>query len=392
MARLRVGVIFGSRSVEHAVSIITAHQVMGALDRARYEVVPIYIGHDGGWFTGEALLRLGSFRRLETAGLERIAILPDPGVRGLVSKPGRPRWFGRPILPPLDVAFPVVHGTHGEDGTLQGLLELADLPYVGAGVVGSAVGMDKIIMKSVFRDSGLPVVEYRGFTRREWQESPDEIIARVEADLEYPVFVKPANLGSSVGISRARDKEGLRFALEVAAHYDRRLIVERAVDRAREINCAVLGNAEPMPSVCEEPVPWEEFLSYEDKYLRKGGAEGMKGMARRIPAPIPADLTAEIQGMAVRAFRAIDCRGIARVDFLVDPGRGRAFVNEINTMPGSVAFYLWEPLGIRLPELCDRLIALALEVHEEKRKTLFTSDQDAALLGKLEDLRPAKGS
>jgi D-alanine-D-alanine ligase len=267
-----------------------------------------------------------------------------------------------------------VHGTYGEDGTLQGLLELAGLPYVGAGVVGSAVGMDKIVMKAAFRAAGLPIVRYTWFTRARFEREPDEVLDEVERDLRYPLFVKPANLGSSVGITRATDRAELRQALEVAASYDRRLLVEEGVERAIEVNCSVLGNEDPMPSVLEQPVTWQEFLKYEDKYLRGSKGQGMESAARRIPAPIPPDLTRRIQGLAVEAFRAVDCAGIARIDFLVDESAGAVYVNEINTIPGSLSFYLWEPSGVSFPELVDRLIQLALERHAERAKTTYTYD------------------
>jgi D-alanine-D-alanine ligase len=270
--------------------------------------------------------------------------------------------------------FPCVHGTFGEDGTLQGLFELADLPYVGAGVVGSATGMDKIIMKAAFQAAGLPVVGYLWFRRSRWERSPDEVLDEVESRLRYPLFVKPANLGSSIGISKARRRDDLKGALEVAASYDRRLLVEEAVDNAVEINCSVLGNDDPIPSVCEQPVAWQEFLSYEDKYLRGEKGQGMKGASRRIPAPISPELTRRIQGLAVAAFQVVDCAGIARVDCLLNEATEEVFVNEINTIPGSLSFYLWEPSGVSFVELTDRLIQLALERHAEKAKTHYSYD------------------
>ncbi|HYU20859.1 MAG TPA: D-alanine--D-alanine ligase family protein, partial [Chloroflexota bacterium] len=285
----------------------------------------------------------------------------------------------------VDVVFPIVHGTFGEDGTIQGLLELADVPYVGAGVVGSAVGMDKIVMKAAFRAHGLPTVEYTWFTRQRWREAREQVIEEVEAALRYPLFIKPANLGSSIGITKATDRLSLAEALDVAAHYDRRLLVEESFEGAMEINCSVLGNQEPIASVCEQPVRWTDILSYEDKYLRgskaKDSGGGMAEAERRIPAPISAELTAEVQRMAIEAFRAIDCAGLARVDFLVDPEQGRIRVNEINTMPGSLSFYLWEPSGISFPALIDRLIELAFERHRERQRTTFT--YDSALLQRL---------
>lgn len=370
-SRLTVGVIFGSRSVEHEVSIISAQQVMRALQQAHHEVVPLYITKAGLWFTGPKLLDMKAFQDFHPAGLERVTLLPEPGC-GLLRHPQAGGLFRRKEFLHLDVVFPVVHGTFGEDGTLQGLLELADLPYVGAGVVGSAVGMDKLLMKSILRDHGLPVVNFLGFPRSEWERQPDRVIQRIEESFSYPLFVKPCNLGSSIGISKVRSTEELREALEVASHYDRRLMVEAAVEKALEINCSVLGSDDPIPSACEQPIGWEEFLNYEDKYVRGNAKQGMKGADRRIPAPISEELTQTLQNLAVAAFRALDCRGVARVDFLVDPQEQRPYVNEINTIPGSLAFYLWEASGIRFDQLVNQLLELALESHREKKKTTFS--------------------
>lgn len=372
--RLKVGVIFGSRSVEHEVSIITAHQVIQAFDKDKYEVVPIYITKEGHWFSGERLLKLENFKDLPSliSDLEKVYIAPDPSIESLVrvSK----RWFKKASPIKIDVAFPLVHGTYGEDGTLQGLLELANIPYVGVGVLGSALGMDKIAMKAVFRENKLPILNYLWFLREEWRKASEDIIAMIEANLKYPMFVKPANLGSSIGISKVRSRDELMYAIDVASHYDRRLLVEEALEDAIEINCSVLGNDDPIPSVCEQPVSWEEFLSYEDKYLKGNKISGLKGADRRIPAPISSELTGEIQRLAIKAFKAIDGCGVARVDFLVDRKDKKVFVNEINTIPGSISFYLWEATGIKFPILIDRLIALAFERHKEKGKTSYSYD------------------
>ena len=378
--RLRVGVLFGSRSVEHDVSIVTAVQAMAAMDRAKYEVVPIYVTKTGQWLTGEALAQLDSYR--DPQGLKpavRAYLSPEPQDGALV----QPRSWGGRLLRRvqelrLDVAFPCMHGTHGEDGALQGLLELANVPYVGTGVVGSAVGMDKIIMKAAFAAAGLPLLPYCWFRRSQWESAPQTVLAQIERHLTYPLFVKPANLGSSIGISQARSRDELEAGLAIAAQYDRRLLVEQALEGAIEINCSVLGNDDPQPSVCEQPVPWAEFLSYEDKYLRGGGkAAGMASTDRRIPAPIADQLTQRIQAAAVAAFRATDCAGVARVDLLVDgagvdEAEAAFYVNEINTIPGSLSFYLWEASGLSYAELIDRLIALALERHEDKQRTITT--------------------
>ncbi|GIW06257.1 MAG: D-alanine--D-alanine ligase [Dehalococcoidia bacterium] len=383
MAKLRVGVLFGSRSVEHDVSIVTARQVMAALDRTKYDVVPIYLAEDGRWLVGEALATapLADFKRTapKLPGVIEAVVSPDPQRRELLTAGGKGfLGLGRANAPAIDVAFPCVHGTNGEDGTLQGLFELANLPYVGAGVTGAAVGMDKILMKAAFRDAGIPVVDSRWFTLSAWRRDSAGILDRLEAALPYPMFVKPANLGSSVGISRAEDRNGLEYAIEVAVRYDRRILVEQGLTDIVEVNCSVLGNDDPEPSVCEQPARWQDLLSFEDKYLAGGKAQGMSGASRQIPAPIGEALTREVQRLAVEAFKAIDCAGIARVDTLVRLADGRVWVNEINTMPGSLAFYLWEPVGISFSELCDRLIALAFERHRERQDRL--TQYDNALL------------
>jgi D-alanine-D-alanine ligase len=391
--KLRVAVIFGSRSVEHEVSIISAIQAMDALDPRRYEPLPIYITKEGTWVTGTELRRVESYR--DPAGLlgrcRPVYLRPEPFGNRLFMEEAGPLGSKRTRVTTVDVVFPVVHGTYGEDGTLQGLFELAAVPYVGAGVVGAAVGMDKIMMKAAFQAQGLPVVNYVSFTRKRWQSAADDVADQIEGTLRYPLFVKPANLGSSVGIGKAKDRTRLFDAIEVAAHYDRRLLVEESFEGGIEVNCSVLGNDEPIASVCEQPIAWTEILSYEDKYLRGGGkgkgtsgsegGEGMASLTRRIPAPISDDLTNRVQQLAIDAFKAVDCAGLARVDFLVDPISGRVCVNEINTMPGSLSFYLWEPSGVPFPALVERLIDLGIERHRERQQTTYS--YDSALLQKL---------
>jgi len=364
---MRVGVIFGGRSVEHEISVITGLQVLEALDRSRYEPVPIYIDKEGRWFAGQELSRIEAFRPFRPRRHRPAFIPPDPSVRGLLVRSRWP-WSGWKRVP-LEVVIPAVHGTFGEDGTLQGLLELADIPYVGSGVLGSALGMDKIVMKDVFRAHGLPVRAYTWFTRRAWESNPERVIEEVEGRLRYPLFVKPANLGSSVGISKARDRKGLRSAIQVATAYDRRILVEESLEGAVEVNCAVMGGERPVASLCEQPLSWEEFLTYRDKYAR---GKSLKGGGRRIPAPISPELTRRVQQMACQAFRAIEARGIARVDFLLDPREEELFVNEINTIPGAYAFYLWSPMVIDFPRLLDNLIELALEFHRERSRTTYS--------------------
>ena len=269
----RVAVIFGSRSVEHEVSVISAVQAMDAMDPRRYEPLPIYITKEGRWITGPELRRVDSYK--DQQGLlsrcRPVFLRPEPFGNRLFMEESGPLGTRRTRVTVIDVVFPIVHGTFGEDGTLQGLFDLAAVPYVGAGVVGSAVGMDKIVMKAAFQAQGLPVVNYLWFTRKRWQSAADEVADEVERTLRYPFFVKPANLGSSIGITRANDRAGLFDAIEVAAHYDRRLLVEEAFEGGIEVNCSVLGNDDPQPSVLEQPIAWTEILSYEDKYLRSGG-------------------------------------------------------------------------------------------------------------------------
>ncbi|MFN8452527.1 MAG: D-alanine--D-alanine ligase family protein [Anaerolineae bacterium] len=370
--RTTVGVIFGGRSVEHDVSVVTGHQIMNAFDAERYEVVPIYIDREGAWFTGEPLREIKNFEK-EVGKLDDVLpTLLSPNIRhhGLVINPTPSGLFGKSQIKRLDVAFPAIHGSHGEDGTLQGLFELADIPYVGCGVLASAVANDKLLAKDVLRQAGIPVIDAIGFTRAEWQDHPDALIAQITEKFAYPVFVKPVTLGSSIGIGRAEDEKLLRAFIDVAANLDRRLLVEGAVMDCVEINCSVLGDARGIQaSVLEQPVSWQEFLTYEEKYLR--GGEGMKSADRIIPAPLSDDLTRQIQDIAIRAFRAIDGRGIARIDFLVRPESSEIFLNELNTLPGSLSFYLWEPSGIKPRELVDRLVTLAQDAYAEKRRNTY---------------------
>lgn len=372
-AKQTVGVIFGSRTVEHDVSIVTAQQVMQAMRPDRYEIVPIYISRDGRWLTGPNLRDLKTFQDddiAEMMGMKEAVISPSTPHHGMIVPPLSGR-FGRNELKRLDVVFPALHGSHGEDGTIQGLLELADIPYVGAGVMASAVTRDKIIFKALMSHYGIPVVQHIGFTRQEWLGDTGKLVARVEAELGFPVFVKPATLGSSIGVAKAANADQLRTYVNVAANFDRRLLVEKALTDAIEINCAVMGNDEYQTAPLEQPVTWQEFLTYEEKYMRGEGAAGMKGAERKIPAPISGELTQRITRMAQDAFRAVDGRGMARVDFLVREAAGEIILNEINTIPGSLAFYLWQEAGMSASQVVDELIRLAVEAHTDKRKTTY---------------------
>lgn len=369
--RIRLGILFGGRSGEHEVSLVSAASVIKALDPAKYEVVPIGITRDGRWRLGRAPGRLAEQPERWLAAVldqgQTVTASADPTAPDLMPVA---RGLTRPARARVDVIFPVLHGTFGEDGTVQGLLELADIPYVGAGVLASAAGMDKDAMKRLFRDAGLPVVEWLLVLRSDWERNPQASSRRITQELGYPLFVKPANLGSSVGISKVRAPRELNAAVGLAARYDRKIVVERGLD-AREIECSVLGNDRPIASVPGEVIPVNEFYDYEAKYLK----EGSKLI---IPARLGRRQTREVQELAVRAFQALDGAGMARVDFLLERAGGKLYVNEINTIPGftPISMYpkLWEASGIPYPQLIDRLVALAFERHAEKRRSLFAYD------------------
>ncbi|AEG16593.1 D-alanine--D-alanine ligase [Desulfofundulus kuznetsovii DSM 6115] len=364
MAKKRVAVIFGGRSGEHQVSLNSAASVIGALDKDRYEIIPVAITPEGKWFAGIEPAQLLAGEDPEQLG-QRVALLADPTYGGLA--PVGDGCIRVEQLRPIDVAIPVLHGTFGEDGTVQGLLELANIPYVGAGVMASAVGMDKVMMKTVFARHGLPQVRFCHFLRREWERDPEAVLDRVE-QLGYPVFVKPANLGSSVGISKARNREELRRAIDLAASYDRKIIVEEFAD-VREVEVSVLGNDDPVASLPGEIIPLNEFYDYEAKYV-----EGKSRLV--IPARLPGQTMLELQRLAICAFKALDCAGLARVDFFLRRDNGAVLINEINTIPGftrtSMYPKLWEATGIPYQDLLDRLIELALERHREKNRSRTT--------------------
>jgi len=361
--KLRIGVIFGGRSGEHEVSLRSAESIINALDQSRYEIVPIGITKEGRWLVSGDASRLLPQAVMASDNHQSVAIIGDPTRRGLTRlSQSRPDLSAER----LDVVFPVLHGTYGEDGTIQGLLEMADVAYVGCGVLASSTGMDKVVMKHLFRQAGLTIVEFDWFLRQQWEQEPQPIVERIKEKIGLPCFVKPANLGSSVGVSKAENKDELRDAIDDAARYDRKLIVERAVV-GREIEISVLGNDKPIASLPGEIIVGHEFYDYEDKYI--------DGVSRTdVPAKLPDNIVDQIQRDAIRAFQAIDGSGLARVDFFVERGTDRVIINEINTMPGftSISMYakLWEASGITYPELIDRLIELAIERHADRSRNL----------------------
>ena len=399
MAKLRVGILFGGRSGEHEVSLLSAASVLNAIDKTKYEVVPIGITKDGRWLTAEHAERLlkgekdASVRATPATHLragdpentpgaavlatgESVVVPPEPtrrdaGLAPFQTDANLRRASDRAIN--VDVIFPVLHGTFGEDGTIQGLLELADIAYVGAGVLGSSAGMDKDIMKSLFRAAGLPIVKHVTLLRGQFEREPKKVQKLVESKLKYPVFVKPANLGSSVGISKAHDRKEIGPTIAEAAKFDRKIVIEEGVggkkNKAREIECAVLGNDNPGASIAGEIIPCKEFYDYEAKYL-VDGSEGV------IPAKITKAEMKTVQRLAIAAFQAVDCTGLARVDFLMDPKSRKIFVNEINTMPGftAISMYpkMWAASGVAYPDLIDRLIQLGIERHEDKKRNQYS--------------------
>jgi D-alanine-D-alanine ligase len=417
----RVGLIFGSRTVEHEVSVTTASKVYEALRQmtGEYETVLLYLNKAGAWLSGRAVARLleieaegrtaeeparrKSLQQAFKQALEGLQasepasdavslfLPPDATIRSLCGHPGRAGWFKKQVQDALDIAFPVVHGTHGEDGTLQGLFELANLPYVGPGVAASAAGMDKILSKLIFRAAGLPTVEAAWFTRRQWLQDEAAVSQRVESEVSYPVVVKPAVAGSSVGISRAASRQELARAVRQAIQFSTRVLVERAVEDRLEVQCSVLGNHDLLVSQCEELLRAVGIVSFEDKYLGRAERTEEADLApSQIPARIPDDLARQAKELAAGAFRALDARGISRVDFLVDRPTMRPYVNEVNTLPGSLCLRLWEASGMTPVQLVGRLLTLALEAHAEKAATRYESEEGRAMVDKKHLMSPRK--
>ena len=376
MSAIRVGVLFGGRSGEHEISLISARSVMQVMDPEKYQVVPIGITKDGRWLaSGDPMAAL---QEGDDGLSSPVALLGDPTHRGIVSLKELEPHLARALVAQLDVVFPVLHGPYGEDGTVQGLLDLAGIPYVGAGVAASALGMEKVLFKDVMRAHGLPVVKYLVVKRKEWERDPEAVLDRVEGELGYPVFTKPANLGSSVGVNKCRTREELARGLADAAQYDRKLLVEAAVPQAREIEVSVLGNDDPIASVPGEIIPSREFYSYAAKYLD----DGDRASQLLIPAPLPEEVAERARDLAIRAYLAVDCAGMARVDFLLSRETGELYVSELNTIPGftAISMYpkLWEASGIPYPELIDRLIQLALERHADlaRNRVSYQPEED----------------
>lgn len=386
MSKMNIAVFFGSRSCEHDVSIVSALQCIEATKAAGFNVTPVYISRDGLWYTGEPLENIETFREFNPMikGITRVTLDVTANAGDLWAWPPQRAGLFAKVPAPLchiDCVIPVFHGWHGEDGTIQGLLEMANIPYASSGVLGSAIGMDKIAMKQILRGAGFPVLDFVWFTREQLKKERQAVIERVEKEIKYPAFIKPAALGSSIGVSRAKNREELERALDVAASYDRRILVEVGVVHPVEINCAAVGYGEDVrASVCEMPVPSsnDTFLDFWQKYLRNASTKGedsrgMKSLSRVVPAPIGDELTGRIQAMTCDIFKLLDCCGTVRVDFILDQN-DMLFVNEPNTIPGSLAFYLWKASGLDFPKLIEKMVEDALRAHADKNSSVFAYD------------------
>lgn len=376
--KINVGVFFGGRSVEHEISVISALQAIHAFNKDKYSITPVYISKQGKWYTGDDLFEVDNYRDIKNL-LKRctpVYLMPEYGNNKLYKE--KKSLFGNDVMAELDVVFPVLHGTNGEDGVFQGMIELTGIPYVGCNPLASVNGMDKITMKMILRESGIPVVDYVWFTDKQWFAGQEARIGEIEEKIGYPVIVKPGNLGSSVGISRATTREELVAAVDLAARFTTRIIVEKMVVDLKEINCSVLGGSDKNEtSVCEEPVKSGDFLSYEDKYLGGGkSSKGMQSTRRRIPADLPVEVSDRIRHYASETFRVLSCEGVSRVDFMIDGKTNDIYVNEINTIPGSLSFYLWEATGIPFEELMDKLVDQALKRSREATMKIVSYDQN----------------
>ena len=388
--KVKLGIIFGGRSVEHEISIITANQAMSNVNQEKYEIVPIYIGKNGLMYTGEELLDLKSFRDMNKLikGLTQITLVNDGKNINSVRFPMKK--FGENIVNTIDIAFPTMHGTNGEDGSIAGYLETLNVPYIGCDILSASIGMDKIMMRRILKEVGIPSLDYIAFYSSDYIRDEEKYIKMVEEKLRYPVIVKAGNLGSSVGIKKAKDKASLIEAIEYSMQFSDRIMIEDAITNLKEVNCSVLGDiSNAKPSECEEPVGSDEILSYTDKYMAGGknktgmegsAKQGMASLKRKLPAEISSEMKEKIQKLAVETFKVLGCNGVSRIDFLVDNDTNDIYVNEINTIPGALSYYLWEATGKSFAEEIDDLVQLALKRKRERENLLFSYDQNILAL------------
>ena len=381
--KLKVAVLFGGKSTEHEISIISAIQAIGHINKDKYEVIPVYMTKENDFYVGEDIGKIEEYTHIPQllSKSTQVVWIKDKETVSLVRYPQKK--FGNNVITTVDVAFPIVHGTNVEDGTLQGFLATLGLPVVGCDVLSSAVGMNKYVMKTVLKDNGIAVLDCKCYTWKDY-EDVDALVSRIEKAFAYPVIIKPLNLGSSIGIKKASDRDGLLEALELGFEFSKKILVEPAITDLKEINCAVLGDYESaQASECEEPINSDEILSFEDKYLggakgsakggaKSGGSKGMASLKRKIPADITSEMRDEIRKMAVDAFTCLGCSGVSRIDFMLDQASGKVYLNEINTIPGSLSFYLWEPLGMKYEVLLDNMIELALKADREAHKVVYS--------------------
>lgn len=385
--KVKLGIFFGGKSVEHEIAVITANQAYASIDKEKYEIVPIYISKTGVLYTGEHLFELEQYRDIDKL-LEKctkVTLINDGKEVKVIRYPMKK--FGDNVINTIDVAFPIMHGTNGEDGTIQGYIELLGLPYIGCDIVASSIGMDKIIMKKVLKESGLPVVDFVSFYSMEYITKEEEIQKEIE-ELNYPVIVKPANLGSSVGIRKAKDRKELSEAIDFAIQFSDRIIVEKAIVNLREINCSVIGDyIHCKPSVCEEPISTNEILSYADKYVGGGknksnmqGQKGMAGSQKKLPAELSDEKRIEIENLAIETFKVLGASGVSRIDFLIDKDTEKVYINEINTIPGALSYYLWEATGKSFKTEIDELVEIALKRQRTREKITFSYDKNILAL------------
>ena len=377
--KLKVAVLFGGKSTEHEISIISAIQAIGYINKEKYDVIPVYMTKNNDFYVGDSIGNIEEYTHIKEliAKSTQVIWVKDGDKVSLVRYPMKK--FGNNVITTVDVAFPIVHGTNVEDGTLQGYLATMGLPVVGCDVLSSAVGMNKYVMKTVLKASGIPVLDCKCYTWKDY-EDVDALVSKIESAFTYPVIIKPLNLGSSIGIKVAKDRDELLEALDLGFEFSKKILVERAITNLKEINCSVLGDYESAEaSECEEPVNSDEILSFEDKYIsgskggaKTGGSKGMASLKRKIPADITSDMRDKIRKMAVEAFIALGCSGVSRIDFMIDMDTNDVYLNEINTIPGSLAFYLWEPLGMKYEHLLDNMIQLALKADRENHKVVYS--------------------
>ncbi len=377
--KIRLGVFFGGKSVEHEVSVISALQACRSLNKEKYDIIPVYITKNTEFYIGENIGNIEAYRNIPALLKESSRVLPvgNNGTLELLHFPMKK--FGNNIAAVIDCVLPIVHGTNVEDGALQGYLQTLGVPYGGCDVLSSALGMDKYAMKCVFADSGIPVLPASVVNIKEFTKDQNSVISLIESKTQYPVIVKPVNLGSSVGIRKAKDRDELLEALDYAFTFAMKVLVENAITELKEINCSVLGDYEDAEaSECEEPVAQDEILSYQDKYVggakSSGGKSGMASLKRKIPADITKEQREEVRNMAVKAFKALGCAGVVRIDFMLDKSTGKIYLNEINTIPGSLAFYLWEPVGVKYTAMLDKLVELALKRARENKSITYSFD------------------